>query len=110
MNKRIITFDGEGNILEIVDNRTVSDTKSLRISALKQECADAITNTGISWMVERELSGGTPIPQSVKDQCASYRAISNTKESEINTIAATASNENDKAVCDLIEKVTWSYQ
>jgi hypothetical protein len=45
--------------------------------AVKFEAARRIAETGIGWMVEREVSGGAPIPQAIKDACALIRERSN---------------------------------
>ena len=51
-----------------------------RKTGVKAEAARRITATGIGWMVEREVSGGAPIPQVVKDACALIRERSNAIE------------------------------
>jgi len=48
--------------------------------AVKKEAARRIAETGIGWMVEREVSGGALIPQAVKDACALIRERSNAIE------------------------------
>lgn len=49
-------------------------------SEVKAEAARRIAETGVGWMVEREVSGGAPIPQAVKDACALIRERSNAIE------------------------------
>ena len=52
----------------------------VRNTDVKAEAARRIAETGIGWMVEREVSGGAPIPQAVKDACALIRERSNAIE------------------------------
>ena len=89
------------------DNRLVSVCAARKLADVRYKCAELITNTGIDWMVQREVSGGKPVPQSVKDQCAAYRLRSNELESQIATAAAAAQNDDDKNACDAIEAVAW---
>lgn len=50
-------------------------------AAVKAEAARRIYASGLPWMVEREVSGGEPIPQAVKDHAAAVRAASGVLES-----------------------------
>lgn len=97
-----------GILVEAYDHRTVSQTAQERISAIKNSCKEAIENTGISWMVERELSGGKPVPQSIKDQCSAYRDLNTDLETQINALVGQAQDNDDKAICDLIELINWT--
>ncbi len=103
---KLITYQ-DGVLVSVFDDRTVSATSAERIDAIKAQCAEAIEATGIAWMAQRELSGGAPIPQAVKDACAAYRARSNDLETQVNTIASGALSDDDKAACDAIETVLW---
>lgn len=104
---RVLTFDIDGNLVEDRDDRTVSWCVEQRLEMIRNECALAIEATGVRWMVEREVSGGKPVPQDVKDTCAALRAKSNTLEKQIADYAALATSDTDKATCDLIEAVNW---
>ena len=50
------------------------------IAGIKAEARRRIEATGLPWMVEREVSGGDPVPQTVKDQAAAIRAASDALE------------------------------
>lgn len=104
---RVLTFDIDGNLVSDDDKRTVSACAKRRIEMIRAECALAIDATGIRWMVEREVSGGKPVPQSVRDACAALRAKSNELEARIEALAAAAPSDADKATCDAIERVSW---
>lgn len=97
-----------GVLVESYDHRTVSQTAEDRLSMIKNACKTAIEDTGIAWMVEREVTGGKPVPQSVKDQCASYRALNTELESQINALVSQAKDNDDKAICDQIEQINWN--
>ena len=97
-----------GVLVESYDHRTVSQTAQERIETIKNACKAAIEDTGIAWMVEREVTGGKPVPQSVKDQCASYRALNAELETRINALVNQATNDDDKVICDQIEQVNWT--
>lgn len=97
-----------GVLVESYDHRTVSQTAQERIETIKNACKAAIEDTGIAWMVEREVTGGKPVPQSVKDQCASYRALNAELETRINALVSQATDNDDKAICDQIEQVNWT--
>lgn len=97
-----------GVLVESYDHRTVADTAQAQINAIKEYCKVAIEQTGISWMTERELSGGKVIPQEIKDKCQFYRTLSNTLEQQIQDLVSTAVDNNDKAVCDKIEQIIWT--
>lgn len=56
------------------------DHRSPTIDDIKAEAARRIYASGLSWMVEREVSGGLPIPQAVKDYAAAVRAASGAME------------------------------
>lgn len=96
-----------GVLVEYVDTRKVDETAKTQISNIKYGCRISIENTGIAWMVEREVSGGTPVPQEIKDKCAEYRFFSNQLENSVNDLAAQAKDNDDKEICDRIEKVVW---
>lgn len=57
-----------------------TDLAPVSIDAVKTEASRRIASTGLGWMVEREVSGGAPIPQVVKDACALIRERSNAIE------------------------------
>jgi hypothetical protein len=97
-----------GVLVESYDHRTVSQTAQERIETIKNACKAAIEDTGIAWMVEREVTGGKAVPQSVKDQCASYRALNAELETRINALVSQATDNDDKAICDQIEQVNWT--
>lgn len=103
---KILTFS-DGVLVDTFDDRTVSQCLDATVTSINQQCADAIAETGISWMVEREVSGGKPVPQEVKDACAVYRAKANTLTTQANLLAAQATDDNDKYTCDLIEAIVW---
>lgn len=105
-NIRVETYK-DGQLVEVVDTRTVSVQAQRRISEIKEACAKAIEETGIAWMVQREVTGGTPVPQDVKDACAAHRQRSNDLEAQIQGYVDAAKNDEDKVACDLIEKVNW---
>lgn len=89
------------------DTRLVSVCAERKLVEIRHKCADLIAATGIDWMVQREVSGGKPIPQDVKDQCAAYRTRSNELESQVAAAVSSAENDDDKTACDAIETVTW---
>lgn len=95
-----------GVLIGFEDTRTVAGVKALKIASIKAACAAAIGAAVPSWMIEREVLGGTPVPQDLKDLCATYRAHSNDLEAEVMALAAGVEND-DKAVCDAIETVNW---
>jgi len=97
-----------GVLVESYDNRTVSQTAQERIEMIKNACQKAIEDTGIAWMVEREVTGGKAVPQSVKDLCSSYRTLNAELEATINALIAQATDNDDKAICDQIEQVNWT--
>jgi uncharacterized protein involved in propanediol utilization len=97
-----------GVIVESYDHRTVSQTAQERLEMAKTACKTAIEDTGIAWMVEREVTGGKSVPQSVKDLCASYRALNAELETRINALVSQATDNDDKAICDQIEQVNWT--
>jgi hypothetical protein len=90
------------------DTRLVSVCSDRKLAEIRYKCAELIAATGIDWMVQREVSGGKPIPQDVKDLCASYRARSNELEQRIAEVKTWASSDEDKAVCDTIEAIAWN--
>ena len=89
------------------DNRLVSVCAARKLADVRYKCAELITNTGIDWMVQREVSGGKLVPQNVKDLCASYRAKSNELEQRVAEAKTLASSDEDKAICDIIEAIAW---
>jgi hypothetical protein len=90
------------------DTRLVSVCAERKFLEIRHKCAELIAATGIDWMVQREVSGGKPIPQDVKDLCASYRARSNELEQRIAEVKTWASSDEDKSVCDTIESIAWN--
>jgi hypothetical protein len=89
------------------DTRLVSVCAERKLAEVRYKCAELIAATGIDWMVQREVSGGKPVPQAVKNQCAAYRTRSNDLESRVAAAISSAENDDDKAACDAIEAVTW---
>ena len=89
------------------DNRLVSACAEQKLAEIRYNCAQCITATGIDWMVQREVSGGKPVPQSVKDECAAYRAKSNDLEARVALAVTFALQDDDKNVCDTIESIVW---
>jgi hypothetical protein len=88
------------------DTRLVSICAERKLAEVRFKCAEAIAATGIDWMVQREVSGGKPVPQSVKDLCAAYRARSNELEAQVAAAVSAAVDDDDKAACDAIENIT----
>ena len=97
-----------GVLVESYDHRTVSHTAQERLEMAKNACKTAIEDTGIAWMVEREVTGGKAVPQSVKDLCASYRALNAELETRINALVSQATDNDDKTICDQIEQINWT--
>lgn len=50
------------------------------VTNIKEEARRRIHETGLSWYVEREVSGGSPIPEAIKAYCAEVRSASNDLE------------------------------
>lgn len=96
-----------GVLIHQEDNRLVSVCVDRKMAEIRAKAAEAIAATGVDWMAARELSGGKPIPQSVKDQCAAYRAKSNALEAQVVAAQQSAVDDNDKSACDAIEAVVW---
>jgi hypothetical protein len=90
------------------DTRLVSVCAERKVAEIRYKCANLITATGIDWMVQREVSGGKPVPQNVKDLCASYRAMSNELEQRVAEVKTWASSDEDKSTCDTIEAIAWN--
>lgn len=97
-----------GVLIHQEDTRLVSICAERKLLEIRHQCSQAISATGIDWMVQREVSGGKPIPQSVKDECASYRNRSNELESQIDAAVSAAANDDDKNACDIIDNISWS--
>ncbi len=89
------------------DTRLVSVCAQEKISQIRLIASSLIGKTGVDWMASRELSGGKPIPQLIKDQCAEYRKKSNDLEAMVITFRENAINDEDKDVCDSIENIVW---
>lgn len=51
-----------------------------RVCAIKAEAQRRIRASGLGWMVEREMSGGKPVPDSIKTFAAAVRAACNQLE------------------------------
>lgn len=96
-----------GVLVHQEDTRIVSVSAERKLAEIRYRCAQGIAATGIDWMVQREVSGGKPVPQSVKDQCAAYRARSNELEAQVATAVSAAVNDDDKNACDAIESISW---
>jgi hypothetical protein len=96
-----------GILIHQEDNRLVSICAERKRAEIRYKATELIISTGIDWMAAREISGGKPIPQDVKDQCAAYRAKSNDLEAQVAGIVASAMSNDDKEVCDAIEDIVW---
>ena len=107
MERKYELFDGNGNIVESIDERTVTVQASNKVEEIKAACAKAIEATGLGWMVEREVSGGAAVPQNVKDICAAHRTRSNQLEAEIAAAVSEAEGDDDKSACDAIQAIVW---
>jgi len=97
----------DGVLVYQEDTRLVSICAERKLEEVRYKCAELIAATGIDWMVQREVSGGKPVPQSVKDQCAAYRARSNELEAQVATAVSAAADDDDKAACDAVESISW---
>jgi hypothetical protein len=89
------------------DNRLVSVCAQEKLAEIRANCAERIRETGIDWMAVREISGGTAIPQEIKDLCASYRATSNNLENQVKLLQVNALSDEDKQTCDIIENISF---
>lgn len=69
---------GERSVWNIDTNQW--ETRPITVDEVKAEARRRIEATGLPWMAEREISGGDPVPDSVKRRCAEIRAASNTLE------------------------------
>lgn len=98
-----------GVCIQVIDTRTVSNAASEKIQEIKECCRQSIEKTGISWMVEREISGGKSVPDDVKNLCVLYRDKSNELEALIKSLAEQAADDDDKATCDQIQQLEWPY-
>jgi hypothetical protein len=96
-----------GVCIQVIDERTVSSAALEKINEIKTKCKEAIEGTGMQWMVEREVSGGKPVPEEVKSLCAFYRSRSNELEELVETLSQKAIDDNDKIICDQIQQVSW---
>lgn len=89
------------------DTRLVSVCADRKIPEIRARAAEVIAATGVDWMAAREVSGGKAVPQSVRDQCAEYRARSNDLEARVAAAMRGAIDDDDKAACDAIETIVW---
>ncbi len=101
---RAETYDSKGNCIEVIDNRTPDDVLAYRLKMIRAAAAEQIAALDLGWMVEREVTGGTPVPQKLKDAAAAIRARSNDLESQANAAAAIRAKD-PIAVCNAIEDV-----
>ena len=65
---------------------------------VKNEARRRIEETNLSWYVEREVSGGTAIPDEIKTYCAEVRAASDDIEA------------NDPIPADYADDKYWPYR
>lgn len=98
-----------GKLIAVQDRRTIADSAKFALAFIKQNCKEAIEATGIGWMAERELSGGKPIPDEVKQKCAFLRNKSNEIEQLIIDAANRSVVTSVPDVCDEIENYTSRY-
>lgn len=101
-------YDQTGKLVEVLDLRTVSECMTERITAIKQRCFEEIEKTGVSWMVEREITGGKAVPQEIKDLCQQHRQKCDLLEKRIREIADDAGSNEDKDACDQIQRIDWN--
>lgn len=47
---------------------------TITVEDVKYETKARIADSGITWMLEREMTGGDPVPQAIKDYLAAVRA------------------------------------
>lgn len=59
---------------------SVDEAEALTIARIKNYARGLIAKTGLPWMVEREVSGGKPIPKSIKTQVQAIRDASDRAE------------------------------
>ena len=96
-----------GVCIKVIGTRTVSNSAHIKIQDIKECCKKSIEETGLSWMVEREVSGGKAVPEEIKNACIFYRDKSNRLELLINGIAENAIDDFDQGACDQIEQIDW---
>ena len=100
-------YDSDGNVVLNIDNRIVTTCSQQKIVEIKQACQKAIEETGLAWMVEREVSGGKPVSEEIKQQCAAYRNKSDLLEQQVLDLAASAVSDTDTEICDRIQNIIW---
>jgi hypothetical protein len=98
-----------GKLIAVQDSRTVASSAELALILIKQHCREAIEATGISWMIERELSGGKAVPEEVKQKCVFFRDKSNEMEALIADAVTKETADLALNVCDEIESYVALY-
>ncbi len=94
-------FDN-GELVDETDDRTVKEVRAARLVLIRARAAAEIYALDMGWMVEREATGGDPVPADVKAKAAAIRTKSNGLEEKIDAVTGTG-----KAACDKIEKIAW---
>lgn len=71
-SEKMVRWDDD--VLGNFDKKAI-DAECVRIhlQLIKREASRRISETGLPWLVERELSGGKSIPKDVKSRCAVIR-------------------------------------
>jgi hypothetical protein len=72
-----------GDMPQDLDGNPLLKGEALRtalIDTVKYLADLRIRETGVGWMVERQITGGTPVPEEVKTLCQSIRDWSNERE------------------------------
>lgn len=96
--KKVLFHKGTLYVGEYPDDMpSGEDLRAALVSTVKELAASRIRETGLPWMVEREVSGGDPVPQPVKDECAAIRAWSDDRE----TLITAAADDAEMLAVDL---------
>ena len=80
-------LDGDVYTYDVVDleiEETIDDLKSVLKNELKSKVRSALSQT--DWYIIRESDSGEATPQSIKDERAELRALSNAIEADINAL------------------------
>ena len=81
-------LDGDVYTYDVIEKpikETLAELKKEKISDLKSIIGDMLSAT--DWYIIRESDSGEITPQSIKDERAALRNLSNTKEAEINALS-----------------------
>lgn len=82
-----IHLDGDVYTYDVIDlkiEESLSALKSEKVSELKSLVGDKLSET--DWYIIREADSGEATPQSIKDERAELRALSNAIEADINAL------------------------